>query len=1384
MGSSLSKSKSKKKKNRQSTSSATNSKSKKTSFLTPRRHSVAEASVPQNPAQWGEGSNTVYRNLQDSHDSYRQLNTNNNNNTDSSARDSGNNSAPQQTSISQPRISISTGRPSFSLLRGRKSSQQQREDDIVVQRNQQQQRPPQILHISAPIIEPNATTSSSNYSRDFTYESISMEQPTPSRFHHPRQSLESSRYHQQQSINQYVEPPRMKSGAYKAPVPLLPHSAQTASPSPPSHLSPPPRASLDSPSYPSPPLSASSPIQEPQRLWRESLRNAAAAEGRNNDSPLARSNSNNSSGSFSSSGKGISRKTKPTSGSTFVSSTLSSSSSNASQTSLGLIRQGSRRNNTVHPEGSAQFRLLNQRSFSQHQQELDENASTISLPGSRHMGREGYLEAGEDDVSVNVSEMSLAGSPVASGAASGSGSPSPMGISPRLSASNFIQRSSPSGKVSGTGEPGFMDPFSTTSLSAIRNRTFNNRTASSSARESISSISTANYQWMDDQAEGSGIQDMMNRDSVMMLFNNPATASDAGSQHSGSLKPDQLAQQRLEQETQQHALLKYFFKGNYHAPLNTQDLGSVLDVGCGAGVWMKDMALEFPMTEVHGIDLVVPPRRRRHRADVSQSSNQHSPTSSTHSGNRTPEQHPSSYNSSNASSDPSINAKRGVFMPSLFTDSLPSNCFFHKADVTQGLPFPDNTFDYCHVRLVLWSYPLNCFPELLHELIRVTKKDGWIEFVDMDPCIKKATEPGTHINEWIKTGLIHSNMDPDLVKTLPRFIKQFCDATISLASPDPVYPIAGAESVALHTEPFGLSHMKATKISLPFGPWGGKVGELWQQSFTTFLKELEPVMVEATLSGLVMDQYHRQYLQEMQQLTDTNRTRINESDQSTCTRMAWSRLIQQLVQDATATPSYSVPPIKEMRSYTNFYVVYAQKVDLMELKQQLLLQQLEQHILSPNPNIASTSTFSLVSAATFGSTTPRERSQPQKIQSVGDTNGNPLVQNRRLASTLREKSSSSNLHQKYVSSGSLTADIPNDMVQNNNNSNGTISVLTQDALETFNRNNNCQQEQQAPVSSSSSALSPSSGAAPPTPTSVAALSIRSNSRTSNRNNSVSGGGGSGAPVVGTPGSVSSCHSPRIAVSGLRPQGSFQNLGSPQHQAQHSNMVENGTRKGPFEADYFSQVPYPSDYHHQQYNYHHQQHLDNIKRKPNQVSKIASPAAASAGLDVGAAVPAKMRTQADEYYNNNPIINRDDDEQQLASPFYADLEASTVPEDSRELSSEPKQDQVVETDHQVAVDKLEVSASDEKEDDEGGDILIVLQDVDDENEEEIQKNSHTPEGMVGVVPEYQVAVSPKVDLVPIESFSAEVEHMGTTDGEPHGKGNQNTIDIINGVSLGD
>ncbi|KAH7051956.1 hypothetical protein BKA57DRAFT_300632 [Linnemannia elongata] len=1107
-----------------------------------RPRALSEASVlPQIPAQWGSSSNNQIQHDQqqqqpspmqkeqraleqsvnyspmnnyDHQDLYQaqghtnstvSSTTNNNNKNDgqTSARNSGGNDAPRG-NTTQPRTN-SSGLPSFSFLKSRKSNTSPRHRQESEKDHHYSHR---VIDISSPMIESRIAMGTGNYSRDPTFSAISTEQPVPPR-KNLRRSLDANRFEQQ--TNAYVEPPKPNSGAYRAPVPSLPFSSAQQQQSSTFMTSSPLRSSFDSPAvgyYPPPPpgstalTSFSSSAQDPHNLWKETtLRNAnnavnaaasvsaTAAEGRKGEpaenrfsrSESIHSQNSRASSTYSSSGYNHNKnKGKPISGSTFATS-LSPSLSNASQSSFKHRNhnhhhhhhhhRSSKTNNAVHPDGNAESSRLNShqtRMYLQSQQietssvSSSENASTLSLPGSRYLGDNNSFRSRADDESIgggvhhhnntsissdrrHASEISLAGSPV-SAMATGVNTPSlaggvrtPIDRRSQYSSSRHSTSSSLNQKRISSPLVSPVDVSAAAAASAANAgdrpvspkrhpaHTLSTRTANSSARASTTSVSTANYHWMDEQDVESGVQDAMSRDSVLMLFPSPTT-TDPGSLGKVTPAPspttapttttvsptvparppagtepifnlDQMAQQSLEQQAQQHALLKYFFKGNYHAPLNKDELGSVLDVGCGAGLWMRDMALEFPLTEIHGVDAVVPTRKRRPRVKP----NSVSPT--TGSSNASPfgskrsslkDTPISTANGSSSSIDPSMKVAPAML------DSMPSNCFFHKADTTRGLPFPDNTFDYCRVRLVLWGYNLNSFPDLLTELVRVTKKGGWIEFVDMDPCIKKANDTGNRINEWIKTGLIHGNLDPDLVKSLPTFLREYCDATMDAAIAE-TNPETHRDSqyrtgsCILPTEPYGLDQLSVSKISLPFGSWGGKVGELWQQCFITFLHELEPLIMDATLSGLVMDQYHRQFQQEMQRRfaeaaaaseeseagtssTDPSKSkeRVTSFDQRLCTHLAWTSLIDQLVKDAAISPISLTNPaakampyshdnflssVKEVRSYNNFYIAYAQKVDIIELKQQFLLSQLEQEILSPNMNTASVSTFPSLGAA-------------------------------------------------------------------------------------------------------------------------------------------------------------------------------------------------------------------------------------------------------------------------------------------------------------------------------------------------------------------------------------------------------------------------------------
>jgi ubiquinone/menaquinone biosynthesis C-methylase UbiE len=130
----------------------------------------------------------------------------------------------------------------------------------------------------------------------------------------------------------------------------------------------------------------------------------------------------------------------------------------------------------------------------------------------------------------------------------------------------------------------------------------------------------------------------------------------------------------------QHYLLRYALQGNYSAPLTTMPQGypaSVLDVGCGTGRWSFEIAAQFPAANIVGVDL--------------------SPIL---------EEAPSA------------------------TERRPENFSFVQANVLQGLPFADATFEYVYQRLLFLGIPALLWPGVARELVRVARPGGWVEMVE------------------------------------------------------------------------------------------------------------------------------------------------------------------------------------------------------------------------------------------------------------------------------------------------------------------------------------------------------------------------------------------------------------------------------------------------------------------------------------------------------------------------------------------------------------------------------------------------------------------------------------------------------------------------------
>ncbi len=133
----------------------------------------------------------------------------------------------------------------------------------------------------------------------------------------------------------------------------------------------------------------------------------------------------------------------------------------------------------------------------------------------------------------------------------------------------------------------------------------------------------------------------------------------------------------------QHGILKKGLGANMLAPVTRPR--RILDVACGTGLWGREVSEQFTRfritVSVLGIDFDLKPLR------IAQ-------------------------------------AQLGP------QGRWPRNFRYQEVDALQGLPFPDGRFNYVHNRLTAPFVPRPRWPSYLDELVRVTARDGWVEWVE------------------------------------------------------------------------------------------------------------------------------------------------------------------------------------------------------------------------------------------------------------------------------------------------------------------------------------------------------------------------------------------------------------------------------------------------------------------------------------------------------------------------------------------------------------------------------------------------------------------------------------------------------------------------------
>lgn len=191
----------------------------------------------------------------------------------------------------------------------------------------------------------------------------------------------------------------------------------------------------------------------------------------------------------------------------------------------------------------------------------------------------------------------------------------------------------------------------------------------------------------------------------------------------------------------QHFLLRYGMQGLYRAPIDAPQ--RILDVGTGSGRWAIEMASIHSHAAVIGVDLDPP--------------------------------EPS----------PTVRAQ------------WPPNVTFVVGNVLEGIRQADALFDFVHMRLLVFAIPMERWPSVVDELVRVTQPGGWVELTECGV----PTGCGPHTTAaW-----------------------QFL---LDIAGRRQVDARAGVFIGDLLRYRSKLQRVEAIRLDFPLGSWGGRIGQM------------------------------------------------------------------------------------------------------------------------------------------------------------------------------------------------------------------------------------------------------------------------------------------------------------------------------------------------------------------------------------------------------------------------------------------------------------------------------------------------------------------------------------------------------------------------------
>ncbi|CAJ0763855.1 5612_t:CDS:2 [Entrophospora sp. SA101] len=139
----------------------------------------------------------------------------------------------------------------------------------------------------------------------------------------------------------------------------------------------------------------------------------------------------------------------------------------------------------------------------------------------------------------------------------------------------------------------------------------------------------------------------------------------------------------------------------------------------------------------------------------------------------------------------------GIDMAPMFPNSSPSNVEFSVIDINKGLPYEDSTFDFVHLRFLVQYLTENEWQDkVIKELLRVTKKDCWIEIMELDLIFN---------NAGIQTNKLQ-------------------DATISYFNSQNINSVISHQLSTFLNSTSAFNVINYEERYTPLGKWGGRLG--------------------------------------------------------------------------------------------------------------------------------------------------------------------------------------------------------------------------------------------------------------------------------------------------------------------------------------------------------------------------------------------------------------------------------------------------------------------------------------------------------------------------------------------------------------------------------